>query len=93
MPETSENTPATPETPTGEQQAPTNEDLRFSTQPKGEPFEVAVLPLQNLTVFPETVVPLGIGRPRSIAAVELLCGQSARTIQTPSRLICMKSAR
>jgi ATP-dependent Lon protease len=70
MPETSENTPATPETPTGEQQAPTNEDLRFSTQPKGEPFEVAVLPLQNLTVFPETVVPLGIGRPRSIAAVE-----------------------
>src|SRR2546426_2011920 len=34
------------------------------------PFEVAVLPLQNTTVFPETVVPLGVGRPRSIAAVE-----------------------
>src|SRR4029450_13585054 len=35
-----------------------------------EPFEVAVLALQNLTLFPETVVPLGVGRPRSIAAVE-----------------------
>src|SRR2546426_2818360 len=34
------------------------------------PFEVAVLPLQNTTLFPETVVPLGVGRPRSIAAVE-----------------------
>jgi len=29
-----------------------------------------VLALQNLTIFPETVVPLGIGRPRSVAAVE-----------------------
>ena len=33
-------------------------------------FEVAILALQNLTLFPETVVPLGIGRPRSVAAVE-----------------------
>ena len=36
----------------------------------GEPFELAVLPLQNTTLFPETVVPLAIGRPRSIAAVQ-----------------------
>lgn len=36
----------------------------------GEPFEIAVLALQNLTVFPETVIPLGVGRPRSVAAVE-----------------------
>ena len=36
----------------------------------GEPFEVAVLPLQNTTLFPETVVPLAVGRPRSVAAVE-----------------------
>ena len=34
------------------------------------PFEVAVLPLQNTTLFPETVVPLAVGRPRSVAAVE-----------------------
>jgi ATP-dependent Lon protease len=42
-----------------------------SPQPTtGEPFEVAVLPLQNTTLFPETVVPLAVGRPRSVAAVE-----------------------
>src|SRR5215212_207932 len=61
MPEPSENAPPTPET---------NEELRFSAQANGEPFEVAVLALQNLTLFPETVVPLGVGRPRSVAAVE-----------------------
>ena len=33
-------------------------------------FEVAVLPLQQTTLFPSTVVPLSAGRPRSIAAVE-----------------------
>ncbi|MEJ7713062.1 MAG: endopeptidase La [Pyrinomonadaceae bacterium] len=33
-------------------------------------FEVAVLPLQNTTLFPGTVVPLSVGRPRSVAAVE-----------------------
>ncbi len=36
----------------------------------GEPFEVPVLALQNTTLFPETVVPLAVGRPRSVAAVE-----------------------
>jgi ATP-dependent Lon protease len=41
-----------------------------AVQPMGEPFEVAVLPLQNTTLFPETVVPLAVGRPRSVAAVE-----------------------
>ena len=35
-----------------------------------EVFEVAVLPLQQTTLFPGTVVPLSAGRPRSIAAVE-----------------------
>lgn len=33
-------------------------------------FEVAVLPLQNTTLFPETVVPLAVGRDRSVRAVE-----------------------
>jgi ATP-dependent Lon protease len=40
-----------------------------NTKP-GEPFEIAVLALQNTTLFPETVVPLSVGRPRSVAAVE-----------------------
>jgi ATP-dependent Lon protease len=34
------------------------------------PFELPVLPLQNTTLFPETVVPLAVGRERSIRAVE-----------------------
>ena len=33
-------------------------------------FEIAVLPLQNTTLFPETVVPLAVGRERSMRAVE-----------------------
>src|SRR5678809_1530559 len=33
-------------------------------------FEIAVLPLQNTTLFPETVVPLAVGRERSTHAVE-----------------------
>jgi ATP-dependent Lon protease len=40
------------------------------TRKVGEPFEIAVLALQNTTLFPETVVPLAVGRPRSVAAVE-----------------------
>src|SRR5215813_14758009 len=68
MPESVENTTPITESTGGEN--PSTEGLRFSTHAKGEPFEVAVLALQNLTIFPETVVPLGIGRPRSLAAVE-----------------------
>src|SRR5882672_8129626 len=36
----------------------------------GVPFEIPVLPLTNTTLFPETMVPLAVGRPASIAAVE-----------------------
>ncbi|HEX7177014.1 MAG TPA: endopeptidase La [Pyrinomonadaceae bacterium] len=38
----------------------------------GEPgvFEIPVLPLQNTTLFPGTIVPLAAGRPRSVSAVE-----------------------
>jgi ATP-dependent Lon protease len=36
----------------------------------GQPFEIAILALQNLQLFPETVIPLAVGRPRSTAAVE-----------------------
>src|SRR5678815_5591872 len=73
MPESEKTTPSTTpnteSTSTASETSPT-EGLRFSSEAKGEPFEVAVLALQNLTIFPETVVPLGIGRPRSVAAVE-----------------------
>lgn len=33
-------------------------------------FEIAILPLQNTTLFPETVVPLAVGRERSVKSVE-----------------------
>jgi ATP-dependent Lon protease len=41
-----------------------------ATSTPDQPFEIAVLALQNTTLFPETVVPLAVGRPRSVAAVE-----------------------
>ncbi len=53
-------------TPT-EAKAPEQNNAR---QAEAVPFEIAVLPLQNTTLFPETVVPLAVGRERSIAAVE-----------------------
>jgi ATP-dependent Lon protease len=48
--------------------------------------EIAVLPLQNTTIFPETVVPLAVGRARSIAAVE-------SSLSTEEKLICCITAR
>src|SRR5688572_29133543 len=85
MPESSQPAPPVPETPAAEQ-TPADEALRFSAQSTGEPFEVAVLALQNLTVFPETVVPLGIGRPRSLAAVEA-------ALATPEKLLACITVR
>src|SRR5215213_5199043 len=79
MPEISENAPPATANTAGQETRP-SEDLRFSAEPGGEPFEVAVLALQNLNLFPETVVPLGIGRPRSIAAVEA-------ALSTPEKLL------
>ncbi|QYO65769.1 endopeptidase La [Leptolyngbya sp. 7M] len=35
-----------------------------------EQLEIAILPLQNTTLFPDTVVPLAVGRERSMRAVE-----------------------
>ena len=69
MAETSEKTVTAGEEPSAlepnaSQAEPTAE------RPKGQPFEIAVLALQNTTLFPETVVPLAVGRPRSVAALE-----------------------
>jgi ATP-dependent Lon protease len=50
------------------------------------PFEISVLPLQNTTLFPETVVPLAVGRQRSVAAVE-------SSLATPEKLLACISAR
>src|SRR5260370_554313 len=68
MLESSEKVQLVPEA--AETQSSQPEALRFSAEATSQPFEIAVLALQNLTLFPETVVPLGVGRPRSIGAVE-----------------------
>jgi ATP-dependent Lon protease len=62
-------------TPESEVKAEADADTK-----QGEPFEVAILPLQNTTLFPETVVPLAVGRPRSVAAVEA-------ALSTPEKLL------
>jgi len=46
------------------------ETKEVEAPPMPQPFEIPILPLQNTTLFPETVVPLAVGRERSIAAVE-----------------------
>ncbi len=63
---------SSPGTP-GQRPPPTTEQSQTETSakpPPDQPFEIAVLALQNTTLFPETVVPLAVGRPRSVAAVE-----------------------
>ena len=49
---------------------PDQETPQANPRPEGVPFEIPVLPLQNTTLFPETMVPLAAGRPASMAAVE-----------------------
>jgi ATP-dependent Lon protease len=54
-----------------------------SPQPAGaEPgvFEIPVLPLQNTTLFPGTIVPLTAGRPRSVKAVEFALSTEEKLI-------------
>ncbi|HEY0658700.1 MAG TPA: LON peptidase substrate-binding domain-containing protein, partial [Pyrinomonadaceae bacterium] len=48
-----------------------NKDIQTETKESAaRQFEIAVLPLQNTTMFPDTVVPLSVGRARSVKAVE-----------------------
>ncbi|HEY6120375.1 MAG TPA: LON peptidase substrate-binding domain-containing protein, partial [Pyrinomonadaceae bacterium] len=55
-------------------------------QSESQPMELAVLPLQSTTLFPETVVPLSVGRPRSVAALEA-------ALATPEKLIACITVR
>ena len=51
-----------------------------------EVFEIAVLPLQQTTMFPGTVIPLAAGRPRSVTAVEA-------TLATEEKLLACVTVR
>jgi ATP-dependent Lon protease len=63
-----------------ETETPTPSETTTGTTTVNQLFEIAVLALQNLNLFPETVVPLGVGRPRSMAAVEA-------ALATPEKLL------
>src|SRR5436853_1617435 len=65
MAETNENIQAQ-----GSGNEPVQETQQLSGQSSPVPFEISVLPLQQTTLFPETVVPLAVGRIRSVTAVE-----------------------
>jgi ATP-dependent Lon protease len=88
MPESSEKPDTSTQTPPanapGESKEPTEQAI--SNEKPGQPFELAVLALQNTTLFPETVVPLAVGRPRSVAAVEA-------ALATPEKLIACITVR
>src|SRR2546425_11780531 len=47
---------------------------------EGQPFEIPVLPFQNTPLFPDTMVPLAVGRPASIAAVEAALASEEKLI-------------
>jgi ATP-dependent Lon protease len=80
MPESTETAPPAAGTPPTGAQATPGTGSTATNQAPGQRFEVAVLALQNMTLFPETVVPLGVGRPRSLAAVEA-------ALTTPEKLL------
>ena len=69
MAETLEQASLVTDPKSGEQPGAVEDQPALTRQP-GQSFEIAVLALQNTTLFPETVVPLAVGRPRSVAAVE-----------------------
>ncbi len=73
-----------PEEPSEAKSRPS--ELTSTPQAAAEPFEVAILGLQNTTLFPETVVPLAVGRPRSVAAVEA-------ALSTPEKLLACITVR
>jgi ATP-dependent Lon protease len=65
------------------------------------PLDLPLLPLRDVVVFPHMVIPLFVGRPKSIKALELameadrrimLVAQKAAAKDEPSVSICLMSA-
>jgi ATP-dependent Lon protease len=59
-----------PEQMADEKENPVKPNVEPAQKFGAMPFEIPILPLQNTTLFPETMVPLAAGRPASMAAVE-----------------------
>lgn len=55
-------------------------DKEAETKSLPKVFELTILPLHNTTLFPQTVVPLAVGRERSIKAVEHSLTSEEKTI-------------
>ena len=47
----------------------TEETTKTTTTPREYPNELALVPLREMVVFPKLVVPLGVGREKSVAAI------------------------
>jgi ATP-dependent Lon protease len=56
------------------------EDSESHKKQAGENIDIAVLPLQQTTLFPETIIPLTVGRPRSVRAVEAALASEEKLI-------------
>src|SRR5947199_10422718 len=48
--------------------------------PISEPDSVPILPLRNSVLFPMSVVPINVGRPRSVRLVEELAGEDSALV-------------
>jgi len=55
-------------------------NLEGKTRELPKIIEIAMLPLQNTTLFPQTVVPLAVGRERSVKAVEFALSSEEKLI-------------
>ncbi|HEX8734530.1 MAG TPA: endopeptidase La [Pyrinomonadaceae bacterium] len=82
--ENTQNTNASTENPQNTGAGETAGETTVKTP--GKRFEIPVLPLQNTTLFPDTVVPLNVGRKRSVQAVEA-------ALATEEKLIACISAK
>ena len=64
-----------------EKPAKTNKNKEAAEKkPLPKRFEMTILPLHNTTLFPQTVVPLAVGRERSVKAVEHSLTSEEKTI-------------
>ena len=60
--------------------APENRDVDASRSPISDVVTLPVLPLKNTVLFPSLFLPLAIGRPNSVAAVDAALAGEEKTL-------------